>query len=132
MKPMNAKSLPRWIAATALGGAAFAGIAYAAQEPQQRTAPPATQAEMMARADQRFAKLDANRDGVLTADERPQRRGMRGRGEGRMGESSERGMRGMRGLGRGPGVAITAVQFRTRALICSVFESARKSLLTPR
>lgn len=66
---MNAKTLPRWVAATALGGAAFAGAAYAAQDMGQRPAPPATQAEAMARADQRFAKLDANRDGQLGADE---------------------------------------------------------------
>lgn len=66
---MNAKTLPRWIAATALGGAAFAGVAYAAQDMGQRPAPPATQAEAMARADQRFAALDTNRDGQLSADE---------------------------------------------------------------
>lgn len=66
---MNAKTLPRWIAATALGGAALAGVAYAAQDMGQRPAPPATQAEAMARADQRFAALDANRDGQLSADE---------------------------------------------------------------
>ncbi|WP_294265183.1 EF-hand domain-containing protein [uncultured Sphingomonas sp.] len=66
---MNARTLPRWLAATALCGAAFAGVAYAAQEMHQRPAPPATQAEAMARADQRFAKLDVNRDGQLSADE---------------------------------------------------------------
>ena len=82
---------------------------------EARRAQPVTAAEFQRKAQARFARLDANRDGVLTAEERPQRRGMRGRGEGRMGEGG--GERGMRGPGRGgPGVAITAVQFRTRAL----------------
>lgn len=66
---MNAKTLPRWIAATTLGGAAFAGMAFAAQNTNLRPAPPTTQADAMARADQRFAKLDVNRDGQLSADE---------------------------------------------------------------
>lgn len=66
---MNPKTFSRWIAATALGGAAFAGVAYAAQDMGQRPAPTATQAEAMTRTDQRFAALDANRDGQLSADE---------------------------------------------------------------
>lgn len=74
-----------------------------------RHAQPITAAEFQRQAQARFARLDANHDGVLTADERPQRRGMRGRGPG--------GERGMREKGRGEGgAAITAVQFRTRAL----------------
>lgn len=78
---------------------------------------PITAAEFTQRAQARFARMDANRDGVLTADERPQRRGMRGRGFGGRGEGRMGGGRGMRGGGRGGAdVAITAVQFRTRAL----------------
>ncbi|WP_176484720.1 EF-hand domain-containing protein [Sphingomonas spermidinifaciens] len=74
---MTRTTLYRWIAAPLLGGAALAGVAYAAQDPASRPAPPATQAEAMARADQRFAALDANRDGQLTADEFKGRRAAR-------------------------------------------------------
>lgn len=66
---MTRTPLSRWIAAPLLGGAAFAGVALAAQQPAPRPAPPTTQAEALARADQRFAALDANRDGQLSADE---------------------------------------------------------------
>lgn len=81
------------ILAAALGGTAFAGTAYAAQDQAQPTAPAAgmhrhhrghgdplarldtnkdgvvTRAEAIAAADARFAKADTNGDGKITQDE---------------------------------------------------------------
>lgn len=81
---------------------------------------PITAAEFQQRAAARFARLDVNRDGVLSGDERGDRRGRRG--------PRHHGPRGHDGPpppgpdGAAPppppppGMALTAAQFRTRAL----------------
>lgn len=77
-----------------------------------RTGRAMTAAEFQQRAQARFARLDTNRDGTLTVEERRKGpRAMRGaRGPG----GEHRGVHGR--AGRHDAVALTAVQFRDRAL----------------
>lgn len=57
---------------TAIGTMLAAGVAIAMQSETPAAAPkkPITKAEMLARADARFARMDANQDGQLDANER--------------------------------------------------------------
>jgi Ca2+-binding EF-hand superfamily protein len=72
-------SMRNYLLALALAGTAISGIAVAGQDNgggmradanKDRTV---TRAEFMARSDQRFARLDANGDGVISGDELPGR-----------------------------------------------------------
>lgn len=57
--------------ATAIGAMLTAGVAVAMQaQPAASPKAPQTKAEMLARADARFDRLDANKDGQLSAEER--------------------------------------------------------------
>lgn len=92
--------------------------------------PPITAAQFQRRAQARFARLDANRDGVLSGDERGAARvgpdgprgldgpgGPRGRHHGpHAGGPDGPPHGGMKGDRPRPGIAITAAQFRDRAL----------------
>ena len=81
--------MKRFMIAVALAGTAAAGVAVAQTAAPTGAAPTkrgmfapdanrdgvTTRAEALAAADARFASLDRNKDGKLTADERPGRRG---------------------------------------------------------
>ena len=58
------------LAGTAIGGVAIAGQTGRADADKDRTV---TRPDYMARSDQRFARLDANGDGVISGDELPGR-----------------------------------------------------------
>ncbi|HEY0625038.1 hypothetical protein [Sphingomonas sp.] len=60
------------LTATAIGAMLAAGVAIAMQSETPPAAPkkPVTKAEMLARADARFDRMDTNKDGQLDANER--------------------------------------------------------------
>ncbi len=60
------------LTATAMGAMLAAGVAIAMQSetPAAAPKPPITRAEMLARADARFDRMDTNKDGQLDANER--------------------------------------------------------------
>lgn len=64
--------MKKFLTATAIGAMLTAGVAMAmqTQTPAAPTAKPVTKAEMIARADAQFDRLDTNRDGQLSAEER--------------------------------------------------------------
>ena len=98
-----------WIVAAALGTTAIAGAAFAIQAPRPMHAMKAdtngdgavSKAEFLAKAETRFAAIDTNKDGKLTAEERRAGRGIRGgwRGRRHMMQDGPTGPRG--GMGRG-------------------------------
>lgn len=80
--------MKRFITAAALGATTIAGVASAQAPAQSRNTAPRgmaaadangdgiiTRAEATAAADAMFARMDKNRDGKISADERPGRRG---------------------------------------------------------
>lgn len=65
--------MKQFLTATAIGAMLTAGVAVAMQTQTPAAAPTAktvTKTEMIARADARFDRMDTNRDGQLSADER--------------------------------------------------------------
>jgi hypothetical protein len=78
---------------------------------------PITAAQFQQRAQARFARLDTNRDGVLSGDERGAKpRGKHGHHGPHAGGPDGPRHGGMKGDRPRPGIAITAAQFRDRAL----------------
>ncbi|MBX3594194.1 hypothetical protein [Sphingomonas sp.] len=90
-----------FLTATALSLLAASGVAVAMQaDPAGPAGPPKTKAEAIARADARFDRLDTNKDGQLSAEERKAgmeaaRKAMAARRGGELGDFVPRGGGGM-------------------------------------
>ncbi len=112
----------------AVGAAAALMIAIpaAAQSPRQHNSEPLTRAQAVAKAEQRFAKLDLNKDGRVTREEMQQARqqfaqSRNGNAVAKQqapagGQRGHHGGKGMMGMGFGADGTMTLEQARATAL----------------